>query len=155
MVTEWKLFVGLGVFMLPLGIIYWFTSYEEAGSLMLVILAIAFLFMGVYLWWESRKMNGLRPEDYDSLPSDGEGEVGSFPVGSIWPFVGASGVLLIGYGLIFTTFLVTPGLFLIVATIIGMARESYQAEIGHVPLDEHNDVDATPIENAFSDQVKK
>ncbi len=141
--------------MFPLGVVYWFTSYEEAGSLMLVVLAVAFLFLGAYLFFESKKMDGLRPEDYDATPSEGEGEVGSFPVGSIWPLVGATGAMLIAYGLIFTTFIAIPGGFLIFATVLGMARESYEAEIGHLPVDHNASATAPEPDGAFSDQVKK
>lgn len=154
MKTEWKLMLGLGIFMLPLGVVYWFTSYEIAGSIMLIVVAIAFAFIGIYLWLQSRRMGGARPEDYDALPSDGAGAVGTFPVSSIWPLIGAIAVTGIGYGLIFSMYLAIPSIFLLVATIIGFAREATVTQLGYEPLDASVSHGTEP-EKTFSDQVKK
>jgi uncharacterized membrane protein YfcA len=152
--TEYKLFVALGIFMLPLGIIYWFVSYEIAGSIMLLIVAIAFAFIGVYLAIQSKRMAGFRPEDYDATQEEGVGVVGSFPGSSIWPLISAIALTFIAFGLTFSSFLAIPGLGLLLATVIGMARESEIAELHHEDIDAHNHQGVTPAPN-FSDQIKK
>lgn len=152
--TEWKLFLGLGIFMLPLGIAYWFTSYEVGGSILLIVVAIAFSFIGTYLLIQSQRMGGARPEDYDAEMSDGVGEVGSFPVSSIWPLVGAIAAMTLGYGLIFGTYLAIPGIFLLIMTVIGFAREAELSHLGHAPLEHAAQIGTNP-EPTFSDQVKK
>lgn len=157
--TEYKLFVGLGLFMLPLGIIYLFVGHytsgiEIAGTIMLLLVAISFAFIGIYLLIQSKRMNGLRPEDYDASPEDGAGEVGAFPAASIWPLIAAAAVTTIGFGLVFSTFICIPGLGLLLASVIGMARESEISGTAHEDIDAHNHVgvEAAPT---FSDQVKK
>lgn len=157
--TEWKLFIGLGIFMLPLGVAYWvitalYSGLEIAGSIMLIVVAIAFAFIGIYLLIQSRRLDGARPEDYDATPEDGIGSVGSFPVSSIWPLIGAIGVMVFGYGLIFGVYIAIPGLFMIVATVIGFAREAEMSHLGLEDLDHAANPSATP-ERVFSDQVKK
>lgn len=151
--TEYKLFLWLGAFMLPLGIVYWLASYEIAGSILLFIVAVAFAFIGVYLAIQSKRMDGFRPEDYDAEQADGAGEVGSFPGASIWPLIAALGVMFIGYGLTFSLWIAVPGVALILATVIGMARESEVQGFHHEVIDAHNH-EANPAPT-FSDQVKK
>lgn len=158
--TEWKLFIYLGVFMLPLGVAYAIagelsSGIEIAGTILLLIVAVSFAFIGVYLWMQAQRMHGeLRPEDWDATPADGQGHVGSFPGGSIWPLVGATGATILACGLVWGHFFIPIALGLIFATIIGMARESEVADLHHVPTDAH----ATPghePRTGFSDQVKK
>jgi len=153
--TEWKLFIYLAVFMLPLGVIYWILSREEAGALLLVVTSVAFAFVGVYLYMQSKYMNGLRPEDYNAKPEDGTGEVGSFPAGSIYPFLGALGMTMLCYGLVFNGFLALPGVGLIGFAVIGMARESSDATTAHSELNEKANEGAPIPPSDFTDQVKK
>ncbi len=153
MQTESKLFNFLAVFMLPLGIVYWIVSKEPLGTILLAITAVAFALVGCYLYLQSKRLGGPRPEDYDATQEDGAGEVGSFPVASIWPFVGAMGMTVMSFGLVFNGFLAIPGATLMAAAVFGMARESSASEHGP-SLEElaHPEADAAPN---FSDQVKK
>lgn len=158
--TEWKLFTYLGLFMLPLGIAYAVVGHlgsgiEIAGTIMLLVVAVAFAFIGLYLALQAKRMDGnLRPEDWDATPADGQGEVGSFPGASVWPLVAATGVTTASFGLIFGTFFLPPGLALIFAAIIGMARESEVSDIHHLPIDQAATNGHEP-KTGFSDQVKK
>jgi hypothetical protein len=158
--TEWKLFTYLGLFMLPLGIAYAVVGHlgsgiEIAGTILLLIVAVSFAFIGVYLFLQAQRMHGeLRPEDWDATPADGVGDVGSFPGASIWPFVGASGVTIVALGLVFGLFFLPVGFGLIFATVIGMARESEVSDLHHVTFD-HKVTPGHEARTGFSDQVKK
>ena len=157
--TEYKLFIRLAIFMTPLALVYalaggFFDAIEPAGVIMLALLAVSFAFIGIYLLVQSKRMDGLRPEDYDADPQDGAGVVGAFPAASVWPFLGALGAVMLAYGMVFTSFLAIPGIFLIVATVIGMARETEEAHLGHADLDANNSTDAEAVPT-FSDQVKR
>ena len=45
---------GIGVFFAIIGLVYWFTSYEDGGFLMLIGSALLGLFPGsYYLWWSA------------------------------------------------------------------------------------------------------
>lgn len=157
--TESKLFIWIGTFMMTPAIAYlitghYMTGVEIAGTILMFVVAIAFLFIGTYLAIQARRMGGLRPEDWDATPADGAGDVGSFPVSSIYPFMGASSLTLVGFGLVFNVFLCIPGIFMILLTVIGMARESEISDYGHL----HLGSDATEGHAAaptFSDNVKK
>jgi hypothetical protein len=158
--TEAKLFLGLGFFMLPLGIIYAIaggmtSGVEIAGAILMFVVAIAFTFIGVYLSFQAKHLGGLRPEDWDATPAEGQGEVGSFPVSSIYPLLGAIGVTIVAFGLVFSTILVAPGFLLIFLTVIGMARESEISELHQQPLDHAVTSGHAQDGPSFSDNVKK
>src|ERR1700730_13619698 len=95
--------VGLGmVFLAVIGAIYWFTSYEDAGTTLLVVGALAYLLLAGYLYLQSRRLGGRRPEDREvAAPADSRGPVGFFPAASVWPVALGLGVALGALGLVF------------------------------------------------------
>ena len=67
-----------------IAVVYWFVSYEDAGTTMLVAAAGFSLFTGGWLWLRER-----RPPAADDEPAEEY-----FPHTSIWPFgIGVAGVL--------------------------------------------------------------
>jgi hypothetical protein len=122
--VEWRLFAGAGAFLILTGSIYWFVSYEHAGSVMLALAVAAALMVGAWLWLWSRR-TGLRPEDRgDSSPSDGAGDMGYFPSSSIWPFVIGAGAVVTANGFVFGVFLGLTGALIVVVGIVGYAVEA-------------------------------
>lgn len=118
------MFVGLGAFIAPLTALYWFTSYEHAGSAMMAFFVLSFLFIGVYLLTQSRRTDP-RPEDRtEATPADGAEDLGFFPSRSIWPFVLAVGAVVVAYGIVFSVWLALPGLGLLVFATVGYAAEA-------------------------------
>ena len=105
----------IGIFFGIIGLIYWFTAYEDAGFLMLI--GSAFLGMlpgGYYLWW-SRRMRPLEGARPDATPRSGAGVIDSFPGSSIWPF-------LLGMGALFATLTFIFGLWLApIAAALGLS----------------------------------
>ncbi len=133
MKTERRIFLLMSAFMLPLGAAYavaghWLTGVEIAGTILLVVVAISFGFIGVYLWLQERKDVDDSQDQVDGDSEIESAEVGVFPTASIWPFVGALGLTVVGFGLVYSFVLAIPGIALIGATIIGMAREGYSPE---------------------------
>ncbi len=58
---------GIGVFFAIIGLVYWFTSYEDGGFLMLIGSALLGLFPGAYyLWWSSK----MKPQADDDPEAD-------------------------------------------------------------------------------------
>jgi hypothetical protein len=120
----------LGVFFGIVGIVYWFWSYEDAGSVMLVgTSALGFLPGAYYFFWHRRM--GKRVEDReDASIAEGAGEINSFPGSSIWPFVMGMGAFLTLLSLVFGIWLIFPGISLIVSALVGVTAESRRG--GHV-----------------------
>lgn len=124
MKVEWRIFLGLGAFVAPITALYWFTSYEHAGSAMMAFFVLAFLLIGAYLLVQARR-SGPRPEDRtDATPADGAEDLGFFPSRSLWPFVLAVGAVVVALGLVFSGWLALPGVGLLAFATVGYAAEA-------------------------------
>ena len=124
MKTEGLMFAGTAAFFAVIGIVYWFTSYEDAGTTLLAACVGLGVLPAVFLLWRSRLMVP-RPEDrHDAVPADGAGEVGTFPGSSIWPLTLAAGAVLALDGLVFGLWSALPGGLLIVFALVGAIAES-------------------------------
>ncbi len=124
MKTEWKLFAGAAGFFSLTGSIYWFVSYEQAGTTMLALAVAGLLMIGGWLFLWSRRV-GLRPEDRpDASPDDAAEDIGYFPSSSIWPFVIACGAIVMAVALVFGVWLGLTGALIVLVGIIGYACEA-------------------------------
>jgi len=105
----------IGVFFAVIALVYWFTSYEDAGFLMLTGSAILGLLPGGYYLWWSRRMKPLDGDVSDAEVSDGAGVIDAFPNSSIWPF-------LLGMGAMFATLTFIFGLWMApIAAALGLS----------------------------------
>ncbi len=121
---EALLLIGVAVFFSIVGVVYWFTAYEQAGFLMLIGTVLLGLLPGSYYLWWSRRMKP-RPEDLpDASIEEGSGVIGSFPGSSIWPFVLGMGIFLIALSAVFGLWLAAPGLALVISAATGYTVES-------------------------------
>jgi Cytochrome c oxidase subunit IV len=120
----------LGLFFGIVGIVYWFWSYEQAGTAMLVgTCTLGFLPGSYYYYWHRRM--GARVEDReDASIAEGAGEINSFPGTSIWPFVMGMGAFLTVVSLVFGIWLIFPGISLILTALVGVTAESRRG--GHI-----------------------
>lgn len=120
-----KVFLALGSFLLVIGAVYWFITYEDAGSVLLVGSALMAAIVGGYL---ARAGIGAEPaasDRRDGDPRDLAGtSVGSFPFSSVWPVVFALGSLLVGMGLIYALILLPVGVVVTAIAVLGLMRES-------------------------------
>ena len=111
--------------------VYWFTSYEDAGTTMLGLGALAYLFLTSYLFLQARRLRpGDRPEDAEDPGVGDPGaptepvEVGYFPAASVWPASLALGAVLTGLGLVFGYWFFAIAAIFFVGGIIGYAVEA-------------------------------
>jgi hypothetical protein len=120
----------LGLFFGIVGIVYWFWSYEDAGTAMLVgTCTLGFLPGSYYYYWHRRM--GARVEDRDDASiEEGAGEINSFPGTSIWPFVMGMGAFFTVISLVFGIWLIFPGISLILTALVGVTAESRRG--GHI-----------------------
>lgn len=124
MKVEWRLFAGAGAFFALTSTLYWFVSYESAGTTMLVLSVFAVLMVAGWLFLWSRRTKA-RPEDRgDADQSEGAGDIGYFPSSSIWPFVMACGAVVIADSLVFGVWLGLTGALILLVGIIGYAVEA-------------------------------
>lgn len=124
MKSEARVFLGVTVFFIVIGIVYWFTSYEDAGSVMLAAAAVMGLVAGGAIWFVGRN-TAPRAEDLpDATQADGAGIVDEFPTESIWPFaVGLSGAILAS-GFAFGAWLVIIGVATLALSLVGYIQEA-------------------------------
>lgn len=124
MKVESFFYLGVTAFFVVIGAIYWFTSYEDAGTTMLVASALLGLLAGGYLLLQARKYPP-RPEDRpDATLEEGAGPVDEFPAPSIWPFVFAFGAVVFATGFIFGIWVILPGAAILAFGVVGMIRQS-------------------------------
>jgi len=128
--VEAVILLFLGVFFGLVGIVYWFWSYEDAGTAMLIgTCTLGFLPGSYYFYWHRRM--GQRVEDReDASIEEGAGEINSFPGTSIWPFVMGMGAALTVVSLVFGIWLIFPGISLILTALVGVTAESRRG--GHI-----------------------
>ena len=124
MKDEWRLFAGGSVIIAATAALYWLITYEHAGSVLLALCGGALALVAGWLFLQARGLERPRPEDGDAEPGDGAEEIGYFPTSSIWPFVAASGVVVLSVGLVFGVWLSLFGGLLLAIATLGYAVEA-------------------------------
>jgi hypothetical protein len=122
--TEAFFYLGIMVVFAALGVVYWFVSYEDAGTVMLAGTALMGVFAGGYLYLQSRRYPPRLEDRPDATVAEGAGDVDVFPSGTYWPLVLAFGAAMTASGLIFGIWLVLGGLIFFVGGMIGWIAES-------------------------------
>jgi len=118
--VAWRIFAVIGGFVVLMAVLYWFTSYEDAGSVLLLLAAVLSLWFGTYLWLQQR-----RPEQAaDASQVDGVSEALYLPHASIWPLVIGLGAASIANGLVLGTWVIVPGVAALALGIGGFVRQS-------------------------------
>jgi hypothetical protein len=115
---------GTGIFFAVIGVIYWFTSYEDAGFLMLMGSALLGLLPGSYYLWWSYKMKPRLDDDPNASIAEGAGPVDAFPASSIWPFILGMGAMFAALTFVFGLWLAPIAAGLILSAAIGVTVES-------------------------------
>jgi hypothetical protein len=122
--VEALVLLGVAVFFGITGAVYWFTSYEDGGTMMLVGTCLLGLLPGGYYFWWHRRM-APRPEDRpDATVADGAGEVQAFPSSSIWPFVLGMGAFMLVLAFAFGMWFFFPAVGLFLTALVGVTAES-------------------------------
>ena len=141
MAEEIRFFLRTALYTIGITIVYWFISYEIAGSVLLLSLglsAIFFVLAGAVMIHHNRRevipdRSRSRNAIKRTLGFDEEaGETVTPPLGfddeviptsSIWPLVAALGALLIGLGLVYGGWLWAPGAMLATVALWGWVTQ--------------------------------
>lgn len=121
---ESRIYLGTALFFSIILALYWFSSYEDAGSVMLLFTVCLGLVPGSYMLWWSRRMKP-RPEDRaDATREEGSGSVGSFPDQSVWPILVAIGMTFCVLAGVFGPWLAVIGGIVGIASFAGYTMET-------------------------------
>ena len=124
MKTSWILFVGLSLFYVILAVIYWQVGGEPVGITAISLSAGLALIVGFYLWFTSRRLGNLLPEDNQHGEiADSAGEIGFFSPHSWWPLPVALSACAMGVGLVIGWWLVLIALGSLLISILGLVLE--------------------------------
>lgn len=99
---ELLIFAGTAAYTGLIAAIYWFVSYERAGTALLVFLLAGAAFFVVFV---AAQLRGSSTGGDDPLPMEDE----PLPSSSLWPAAGSAAAVLIGLGLIYGPWLWIPG----------------------------------------------
>ena len=116
--AEYLVFGGIGAFVLFWAVVYWLTSYEDAGTTMLLLAAVLCLFTSAWLFVQHRRL--VAPHD----PGDEAVIEPWFPHASVWPFGFGVAGFLVANGLILGVWFLIPGALVLAVSTLGYARES-------------------------------
>ena len=108
-----RLFLGIAAFMGLIGVVYWFASYEPAGTTMLGLSSALAAVCGVYLQVQSEQKAAEHHDEEHYLPQT-----------SVWPFGIGVGALLAVNGLIVGVGYAIPGLVVLAVSIAGLISQS-------------------------------
>jgi hypothetical protein len=124
MKAEGGILLFIGFFFGLVALVYWFWSYETAGTAMLTGAFLLGLLPGGYYFWWSRRMKPRPEDDPHAERSEGAGVVGAFPSSSIWPFVLGISAASVGLSLVFGFWSAIVGFVVAAAAVLGVIRES-------------------------------
>ena len=113
--VQWRIFLGLATFIAVIGAIYWFVSYEDAGTTLLALAAGLALMCGGYLFLQDRR----------NAPATSAGHEPQYlPHESVWPFGIGFGVFLAFNGLILGPAWALPGAVIVATSLGGFVAQS-------------------------------
>jgi hypothetical protein len=114
---QWQLFIGVAAFIALITIVYWFVSYEDAGTTMLALSAGLALLFGGWLFLQDRKAA--------HQPAAGEEARDAYlPDSSMWPFIVGLGAALALNGFILGWAYAVPGTAVLAIGMLGFIAQS-------------------------------
>ena len=122
--VEARFYFGLAAFFAVVGTIYWFTSYEDAGSVMLAAASLLGVMAGGYLYLLSRRMTPRPGDRRDATIAEGSGPIGEFPTPTVWPFVFGLGCVILATGTVYGVWVALAGAVVVGLGLVGMVRQS-------------------------------
>jgi hypothetical protein len=123
---QWRLFLGISAFVALSAAVYWFASYEQAGTTLLALASALSLLSGGYLFLQDRRgvdTHQERGPGRQDAPAQAEAEL-YLPHSSVWPLVVGVGAVLAVNGMILSLAYAAPGVVLVAAGLAGMAMQS-------------------------------
>ncbi len=122
--------LGLGLFLAVAGTVYATTAYEWRGAVLLLVCAVAFLYVGIVLRGAFRRASapGTQGAEAEEGPIEPE-HVGP----TIWPFVFSIAALLLVVGVVGIRWVLIPGAILFLGAGAGWFRDIERQKRHHGP----------------------
>lgn len=117
--VQFWVYLGTAGFLLAAAAVYWFASYEDAGTVMLALAGVLGLIVAGWLWVQLRK-----PAPAGAGATAATVEVDWAPHASIWPFWIGLGGTFAAIGLALSPWLLVPGMFVLLIGVVGWAGQS-------------------------------
>jgi Cytochrome c oxidase subunit IV len=133
MKNEARVFLAVTAFFVLIGVIYWFTSYEDAGSVMLAASAGMGVLAGGAILLLSRGAPARAEDDPDATLAEGAGTVDAFPTQSIWPFAVGLSAAVAASGFAFGAWLVLIGTGALAVSLICWILEARREHLPGEP----------------------
>ena len=122
-----RIFTASAAFFFIVDAVYWFVSYEIAGTIMFGLWCVTLLFAALF-FGAAAKRGTPDGDDPDLRPEERAGRpMGVFSGGSGWPIVLAAGLTVGLAGLVYGTWLLIPGAVVTIAALLGLMRETAAA----------------------------
>jgi cytochrome c oxidase subunit IV len=114
-----RIFAIVGTFFAAIAVLYWFVSYESAGTVMLSLASGLAFTIGAYLGWKKPPPH----TSVDEAEPPGEEEPW-FPSASGWPFALGGALVLVANGLLLGLWLLLPAAALLAYALAGFIQQS-------------------------------
>ena len=116
--VQWQLFGAVAGFIALIAVVYWFASYEDAGTTMLALASGLALLCGGWLYLQDRRAA-------DQATSRDVGTHADYlPTASVWPLGIGVGAALTTNGLILGWPYAVPGAALLALAVAGFVAQS-------------------------------
>jgi hypothetical protein len=131
--VETRIFLFLGLFYIPVGIVYGFMTHwhEPLGYLALFLTSIMATMISLYFRYTARHIDARPEDDVFGEIASGAGEYGQFPPYSMWPLCLGFGAALLAAGLAAGWWLFFIGLPITLLSVVGWVFEYHRGEFAH------------------------
>jgi hypothetical protein len=118
--VPWRVFVGIGGFILLMAAVYWATSDEEAGIVLLALSAVLAGWSATYLWLQLHR----QPRTTAEAPTPEPEAAAYLPHASVWPFAIGLGAATALNGLVLGIWVLLPGAALMLLGVGGFVVQT-------------------------------
>lgn len=133
------LFCSSSAFGAAISIVYWFSSREYGGTLMLGLMAMALAFAAGYTWLAEKDAQ-IAGDDPDLQHKEAAGEdLGIVTKESAWPILLAFSILWFLVGLLWSDFMIVTGAIAILLIAWRLGAESARISFRRIPAGDGTD----------------
>ena len=118
------LWAYVAAFGFVVGTVYWFSSYEVAGTVLLLCMGLCGAVIGAYLFLRARHATPAEDDPKGEYADAGDEPIGHFSAGSLWPILMGVGVATGIEGFIYGRWLLIGGALLFGWATVGLMQES-------------------------------